>query len=456
MRPIRRKHLAIRRLLHHFSFRGSGARRPYFNSFSNYGTSDSNGHHVRDATNSIVGSYFSVEFDDNWCAVDRIHSVVNVVLRNNHWNHATRRNSCDFVVPADSSCQSSHSHLRSSNCANEIGPQTWGCALTVSLRKAGVTFRDLRALTEFSGDFVSGSITAIAGGEGAGKSTLLRLLAGRIAPTEGEYDAPAKTDIGLLPSFGGVWNHLSVWENIEFVARTHAIPPELWKAHAQKMLKRAGLCHVKNLVAQQLSGGMRQKLGFVRATIHSLTLVLLDEPTTGVDPVSRTELWNLMTGAATGGAAVVCSTPYLDEVERAQQLYFLNEGSVVAHGTPDDVLACTPGVVWQARDMRSTVPPQMAEPTWVHGSDRYVWMREPSATPPSGFINADLDLEISAIAFLLNAALENNSFLPVAPFCESSPNDRAFDTLAKVESVTHQFGSFTALDGVSLEEKPER
>ena len=189
-------------------------------------------------------------------------------------------------------------------------------------------------------DVPAGAVTAVVGGDGAGKSTLLRCLVGRIVP------AARSTSTGrpsgrsaTCRSSSGTWRDLSVDENVAFVAGAYGAKPR------PDLLERAGLAHVGSRLAGQLSGGMRHKLGFVLAMQHNPELLVLDEPSTGVDPVSRVELWRMIAGAAAGGTAVVMSTTYLDEAERASSLLVLDAGRAVLAGPPDEVVAQTPGRV---------------------------------------------------------------------------------------------------------------
>lgn len=157
----------------------------------------------------------------------------------------------------------------------------------IALHDASVRLGKVQALSGFTGTFPAGVVTALIGGDGAGKSTLLRALAGRVTITPAQSIAVNdRREIGYQPADAGVWRNLSVNENIEFVSRVYGLSGSRTRARADELLRRAGLDHARNRVAGRLSGGMRQKLGFVLATLHQPGLVLLDEPTTGVDPVS--------------------------------------------------------------------------------------------------------------------------------------------------------------------------
>lgn len=213
----------------------------------------------------------------------------------------------------------------------------------IALQHASVRYGDTLALDDFTGSFPAGAVTALVGGDGAGKSTLLRTLSGRVAATPPQPAPASRAAIGYQPADSGVWRGLSVEENLAFVARVHGLDPAVAAERSARLLRSAGLEQARGRVAARLSGGMRQKLGFLLATLHRPELVLLDEPTTGVDPVSRGELWMLIAAAAAEGATVVFATTYLDEAERAEGVFLLAEGRVLASGTPAEVVARVPG-----------------------------------------------------------------------------------------------------------------
>src|SRR6516165_2854694 len=188
-----------------------------------------------------------------------------------------------------------------------------------------------------------GQVSAVVGGDGAGRTTLLRCLAGALAPTSGRVRRPARLATGYLSAGSGTYPDLSVAENLAFRAAAYRIPPETARQRSAELLARAGLDKVTGRLAGQLSGGMRQKLGVIAAMVHSPDLLVLDEPTTGVDPVSRADLWLLITRAAADGAAVVIATSYLDEAERARHVLVLDAGSELASGTADQIVAAMQG-----------------------------------------------------------------------------------------------------------------
>ena len=189
-----------------------------------------------------------------------------------------------------------------------------------------VSFGGLRALDQVSVAVRPGQVTAVVGGDGAGKTTLLRCVAGALAPAKGAVRRPGAQRIGYLPPSTGVYDDLSVAENLEFRSAVFGITGAAAGRQVGEYLERTGLAAARDRLAGQLSGGMRRKLGVIAAMLPEPELLVLDEPTTGVDPVSRADLWWLIARAAAGGAAVLMSTTYLDEAARAAHVLVLDAG----------------------------------------------------------------------------------------------------------------------------------
>ena len=215
-----------------------------------------------------------------------------------------------------------------------------------------------------------GQVTAVVGGDGAGKTTLLRCLAGAQAPGSGQVSTPGVRQIGYLPSSSGVYPDLSVAENLAFRAAAYGLAGPAAREQAQEYLDRAGLAAARDRLGGQLSGGMRQKLGMIMAMVHRPQLLVLDEPTTGIDPVSRSDLWWLIARAAAAGAAVVIATTYLDEAERSAAVLALDDGRELAQGTPEEIIAALPGTL-RAVDVRPEG--QDSRWAWRRGGQWRVW-----------------------------------------------------------------------------------
>ncbi|MCU4185256.1 ATP-binding cassette domain-containing protein [Acidiferrimicrobium sp. IK] len=213
---------------------------------------------------------------------------------------------------------------------------TWG------VEGATVTFGRRVALDGVYLDVAPGSVTVVVGGDGAGKSTLLRAMVGLVRLSAGRASRPAKARIGYVPATAGLYVDLTVQENLAFAGRAYRVGAEEYRARSEELIERIGLADARGRLAGRLSGGMQRKLAVAMALLHRPALLVLDEPTTGVDPVSRSELWRLIAGAAAQGAGVVAATTYLDEVTRASRVLLMEDGRTIATGSPSEVLAAVP------------------------------------------------------------------------------------------------------------------
>ncbi len=217
--------------------------------------------------------------------------------------------------------------------------------MTYAVRSATVRFGDTLALDDVSLLVEPGSVVAVVGGDGAGKTTLLRALVGEVPLQRGEVDAPPPEAIGYMPATAGSWLSLTVGQNMNFVGGIYGLSGDALATRRDALLDRAKLRMAVDRLSSQLSGGMRRKLGFSMAMVHDPPLLVLDEPSTGIDPVSRVDLWRLVSEAASAGAAVVMSTTYLDEAERAASLLALDGGRTLASGTLAEVLNSFSGAI---------------------------------------------------------------------------------------------------------------
>jgi len=233
-----------------------------------------------------------------------------------------------------------------------------------------VRFGDNLALEDVYLDLARGEVTAVVGGDGAGKTTLMRCLTGALAPSTGAVRRPERHRVGYLASTSGTYPDLTVDENLEFFAAVYDMATAEAHERADRYLDRTGLAAARSRLAGQLSGGMRQKLGVIAAMMHRPELLVLDEPTTGIDPVSRAQLWWLIAAAAAGGSAVVLSTTYLDEAERASTLLVLDGGRVLASGDPEAIRASMPGGV---RSLRERPFGEAARRAWRRGGRWRIW-----------------------------------------------------------------------------------
>jgi ABC-2 type transport system ATP-binding protein len=263
------------------------------------------------------------------------------------------------------------------------GQPTWGC------RRLAVRYGATQALEEVTFEVAAGTVAAVVGGDGAGKTSLLRALAGTVRPAAGTVRRPSERRLGYVSAGPGVWTDLTVDENLSFSGRAYGLDAAELERRIGGLLERTGLAGARDRLAGQLSGGMRQKLALAMAVAHEPDLLILDEPTTGVDPVSRAELWRLLAASAAGGAAVVVATTYLDEAERAASVLVLDRGRSLLQGTPDEVVAATPGLV-----VEGTARPEGLA-AWRRGARWRAW--SPDGAAPPGTSPVTLDLEDAVI-----------------------------------------------------------
>jgi ABC-2 type transport system ATP-binding protein len=217
------------------------------------------------------------------------------------------------------------------------------------------TFGGLRAVDGLNLQVRGGEIVGLVGPDGAGKTTTMRLLCGALNQTSGRirvagYEIPrqverAREHIGYLAQRFSLYGDLTVTENLEFFGEVFDIPKDERRKRSQDLLSFAGLSQFANRPARALSGGMQKKLGLATALVHQPQVLLLDEPTGGVDPVARQEFWHLLLGLLRGGSAVLVSTPYMDEAMRFNRVIFMNKGRALLDGTPRELIGRLDGRV---------------------------------------------------------------------------------------------------------------
>jgi ABC-2 type transport system ATP-binding protein len=215
-----------------------------------------------------------------------------------------------------------------------------------------------------------GEIFGLVGPDGAGKTTTMRMLAGVLPPDAGgividDVDVvadpeQAKQHISYMPQRFGLYEDLTVDENIRFYADLFEVPAALREERATRLLAASGMSQFRRRLAGQLSGGMKQKLGLTCALVHTPRVLLLDEPTTGVDPVSRRDFWRILYGLREEGVTILISTAYLDEAERCNRLALLHGGRVLYCDTPVALKRHMPGALIviassAAREVRAAI-----------------------------------------------------------------------------------------------------
>jgi ABC-2 type transport system ATP-binding protein len=216
----------------------------------------------------------------------------------------------------------------------------------IAIKAEGLTksFPGVRAVDGLSFDVRAGEIFGLVGPDGAGKTTTLRMLAGIMPPDAGNATVAgcdivrdperAKHDLSYMPQRFGLYEDLSVDENIRFYADLFGVRNAERKERSTQLLQAAGMAEFRSRLAGKLSGGMKQKLCLVCALIHRPKVILLDEPTTGVDPVSRRDFWRILYELISEGVAILTSTAYLDEAERCHRVALMHQGKLLFCDTP--------------------------------------------------------------------------------------------------------------------------
>jgi ABC-2 type transport system ATP-binding protein len=238
------------------------------------------------------------------------------------------------------------------------------------------SFGDNHAVNDVSLHIAAGEIYGLVGSDGAGKTTTLRLLVGALQADAGEIEVGgynvhkqvelARAQTGYLSQRFSLYEDLTVLENIRFFAEVRGLSSSEWLPRSMEILEFVGLAEFKDRRAGQLSGGMKQKLGLASALVTRPRVLLLDEPTTGVDPVTRQDFWQLViklvsapltdsppifeeNGGSRRGVSVLLTTPYMDEAARCHRVGFMRGGSIIAEGTPSELRAMLNGRILELR-----------------------------------------------------------------------------------------------------------
>jgi ABC-2 type transport system ATP-binding protein len=244
-------------------------------------------------------------------------------------------------------------------------------------------------------DLAAGEVFGVVGPDGAGKSTLLRLLIGQLEPGAGRVsvlglpatDASLRQRIAYMPQGFGQYLDLSVGENLEFFAELHGLEREAARALIGDLLDRTGLAAFAGRRAGQLSGGMMQKLALACALVSRPQVMFLDEPTTGVDPVSRRAFWELLDQVRAAGVAIVYATANMDEAERCDRVGVLMGGRFARSGPPLELIRQVPAALFEVsgagararrREVRSVARVRLVFPV---GETLKVWLETPGDEP---------------------------------------------------------------------------
>ncbi len=342
----------------------------------------------------------------------------------------------------------------------------------------------VRALGDVSLRVEAGTLTALVGPDGAGKTTLIRLAAGLLPVDAGVMNvlgidvgaAPQQVQdrIGYMPQRFGLYEDLSVQENLDLYADLHGISAEDRAQAYPRLMEMTALGPFTRRLAGQLSGGMKQKLGLACTLISAPELLLLDEPTVGVDPLSRRELWEILLRlVGERRLTVLLSTSYLDEAERCDQVVVMHRGKVLAEGRPSAISRLAAGRVYlvdppagcKAREFQARLldRPDIIDAVPVGGQVRVVRSEDKSLTSENGSLHEQGDDAFSAANVKAVAPRFEDGFMVLLHQTGAPRESMGAMTLAKapererdgaavqVNQLVRQFGAFTAVDHINFE-----
>ncbi|HEX7857457.1 MAG TPA: ATP-binding cassette domain-containing protein [Sphingobium sp.] len=307
-----------------------------------------------------------------------------------------------------------------------------------------------------------GMITGLVGPDGAGKTTLIRILAGLMTPNAGEVQAlggapaDALADIGYMPQRFGLYEELSVRENLTLYAEVKGLPRAEQEGVFDRLLEFTDLKRFQSRHAGKLSGGMKQKLGLACALVRTPRLLLLDEPGVGVDPISRRELWAMVGDLKAEGIGVLWSTAYLDEAEKCDHVYLLNHGKLLFDGAPGDLTGAVEGRVLRVTGFRErrrqflshVLDREDISDGTIQGRALRLLVREGHDVPDAAALDAGPDTKIEPLAprfedgFIQKLGGGPKGTSRLAEAYRTIPRS---ETLAiEAKGLTKQFGEFTA------------
>ncbi len=254
------------------------------------------------------------------------------------------------------------------------------------------SYDQVSAVKSLDLEVVSGAMYGLIGPDGAGKTTLLRVLCGLLTPDSGEVQvlgfnpitelARIKDAIGYMPQRFSLYPDLSVAENMRFFADIYRIPKQERIERTERLMQFSRLEPFKDRMAHALSGGMKQKLALSCTLMHTPKLLILDEPTTGVDPVSRVEFWNILRELKDQGVTILVTTPYMDEASLCDRAALMYDGKILAEGTPDQITERYPNklirvITEEAHNAAEALKPNEAfESVELYGDRVHVAVRE--------------------------------------------------------------------------------
>lgn len=326
------------------------------------------------------------------------------------------------------------------------------------------------ALDQVSGAIRGGEITGLVGPDGAGKTTLIRLMTGLMLPDSGgvevlgfgtrEGAADIQAAIGYMPQRFGLYEDLSIMENLELYADLRGLPKEERAATFDDLLTFTDLKRFSTRLSGKLSGGMKQKLGLACALLKKPRLLLLDEPGVGVDPISRRDLWKMVEDLIKGGVGVVWSTAYLDEAETCDRVLLLNEGKLLFSGKPQDMTDRVKGRVYRVTDVagrrRTTLAKLLDEDGVVDGGIQGEAIRLVTTPGRKPQFSASGEAKVSpaeprfedAFVDMLGGGPGGRSRLAEA---QASLVARREGPVIEAKGLVKRFGDFTAADNITFD-----
>ncbi|HGE69997.1 TPA: ABC transporter ATP-binding protein [Candidatus Poribacteria bacterium] len=231
--------------------------------------------------------------------------------------------------------------------------------IVISVNSLTKKFDDITAVDNINLQIYKGESFALLGPDGAGKTTALRLLCGILLPDSGDiyikninivkHAEKSRDQIGYMPQRFSLYENLSVIQNINFFSELYNVEKAIRQKRIREYLDSSRLTPFSNRLARQLSGGMRQKLALICSIIHNPPILLLDEPTTGVDPVSRRDFWKILHRLLASGVTLVISTPYMDEAERCSRIGLIHNGRILVVDSPNELKKKITGKVMEIK-----------------------------------------------------------------------------------------------------------
>jgi ABC-2 type transport system ATP-binding protein len=308
-------------------------------------------------------------------------------------------------------------------------------------------------LPDISAEFTSGQMIGVVGPDGSGKTTLMRLLATLLIPRSGTitikgFDTVKDAEdirsfMGYMPQRFGLYEDLTVMQNLSLYAELRGA-----KRDFDRLLSFTGLAPFTKRLAGNLSGGMKQKLGLACALIKTPELLLLDEPSVGVDPISRKELWKMTKELLDQGITVFWSTAYLDEAERCEQVLLLDQGKLLYKGTPEKLEERVKGRVCKMEGGREKLLKVVLEENTVDAVLEGSGIRMVVKKPIPGMVLEVPRFEDAFMDLLGGGPKEKSKLAARAPLVEGGPSH-----VIEVKNLTKKFGAFTAVNDISFQVK---